>query len=116
MAEEKRSLTEIIKDKIDNLKTLEIRTSVGNFKWNEEKKKIDYKEDEVKVIMTQIDLLEGDIKTTFSEDFLKEPYDKILDFHAEKEKRGQEIMENNLKAVRQLFDLAVKILGPGRED
>ena len=115
MPEEKKNLTEIIKDKIDNLKTLEIRTIIGNFKWNEGKKKIDYKEEKVKVIMTQIDLLEGDITTIFSEDFLKEPYDKILNFHAEREKRGQEIIENNLKAVRELFDLAVKILEPKRE-
>ncbi len=114
MAEEKSFIDKVL-EKIDDLKTLEIRTVIGNFKWNPEKKKIDYAEGKVKSIMTQIDLLEGDITTAFSEDFLEEPYDKIRDFHAEREKRGQEIIDGNLKAVTQLVDLALKALKSKKE-
>lgn len=104
MAEEKNFLEEVL-GKLDNLKTLEIRTIIGNFRWNPEHKKIEYQEGRVRMIITQIDLLEGDITTAFSEDFLQEPYDKIREYHAEREKRGQEIIDGNLKAMGQLIKL-----------
>jgi hypothetical protein len=109
------SFIDTIIQKIENLKTLEIRTIIGNFTWNEQEKKIDYEAGKVKLIMTRIDLLEGDITTAFSEDFLKEPYDKIREFHAEREKKGQEIIEGNLKALKELVDLIVKAL-KGKEE
>lgn len=102
-------------EKIENLKTLEIRTIIGEFKWNEKTMRIEYKEDEVKMIMTQIDLLEGDITTVFSDDFLKEPYEKIRDYHAEREKRGQEIIDGNLKALKELITLLVTTIQSKRE-
>lgn len=104
---EEKNFVETILEKIDNLKTLEIRTIIGNFKWNPQTKKIEYAEGRVKSIITQIDLLEGDITTAFSEDFLEEPYSRIRDFHAEREKHGQEIINGNIKALRELVDLAV---------
>ncbi|KHE93657.1 MAG: hypothetical protein K8F52_05435 [Candidatus Scalindua rubra] len=97
-----------VKDGINNLKTLEIRTVIGKFKWNDKEKKIDYKEGEVKQILTQIDLLGGDVTTLMSDDFLEEPYNQIRDFHAEREKRGQEIIEGNLKALKALIGLFLK--------
>ncbi len=97
-----------VKNSINNLKTLEIRTVIGKFKWNDKDKKIDYKEGEVKQILTQIDLLEGDITTLLSDDFIEEPYSQIRDFHAEREKRGQEIIEGNIKALKELIDLFLK--------
>jgi len=102
------SFIDTIIQKIENLGTLEIRTVIGKFQWNQERSTIEYREGEVKMIMTQINLVGGDITTAFSEDFLKEPYDKIRDFHAEREKRGQEIIDGNLKALNALIDLIVK--------
>ena len=99
------SFLETVKQSIKNLKTLEIRTVIGNYKWDEAQKKITYKDDEVRLIMTQIDLLEGDITTSFSEDFLKPPYDEIRKYHAEREKQGHEIIEGNLKALKDLVEL-----------
>jgi hypothetical protein len=99
------SFLKTVKDSIKNLKTLEIRTVIGNFKWDEAQKRIVYKDEEVKLIMTQIDLLEGDITTSFSEEFLRPPYDEIRKYHAEREKQGHEIIEGNLKALRELVEL-----------
>ena len=99
------SLLDTIKDSVKNLKTLEIRTVVGDFKWDKEQKKIDYDADKVKVIMTQIDLLEGDITTSFSPDFLQPPYDEIRKYHAEREKEGHAIVQANLKALTELVKL-----------
>ncbi len=50
-------------------------------------------------------MLEGDITTLLSEDFLEAPYNQIRDFHAEREKRGQEIIEDNIKALKKLISL-----------
>lgn len=99
------SLLETVKQSVNNLKTLEIRTVIGNFKWDEDQKKITYEDEKVKLIMTQIDLLEGDITTSFSEDFLEPPYDEIRKYHADKEKQGHEIIEGNLKALKELVKL-----------
>lgn len=99
------SFLDTIKENIKNLKTLEIRTVIGNFKWDEQQKRIVYKDEEVKLIMTQIDLLEGDITTSFSEDFLRPPYDEIRKFHAEREKEAHAIIEGNLRALKGLVDL-----------
>lgn len=101
------SLIDKIIESIESLKTLEIRTVVGNYRWDEQEGKIKYKNEEVKVAMTQIDLLDGDITTVFSEDFLKEPYNTLLDFHAEREKRGQEIIQGNLKELNEFIVLVV---------
>jgi hypothetical protein len=109
------SFLDTIIQKIEKLGTLEIRTVIGKFKWDQEKSAIQYQEGEVKVIMTQINLVGGDITTAFSEDFLKEPYDKIREFHAEREKRGQEIVDGNLKALEALIDLIVKAYNSRKE-
>ena len=99
------SLLETIKQSVNNLKTLEVRTVIGKFKWDEAQKKITYQDKDVKLILTQIDLVEGDITTSFSEDFLEPPYDQIRKYHADKEKQGYEIIEGNLKALKELVKL-----------
>ncbi len=97
-----------VMNSINHLKTLEIRTVIGKFKWNDKDKKIEYKEGEVKQILTQVDLLGGDITTLLSDDFLEAPYSQIRDFHAEREKHGHEIIEGNIKALKELMDLFLK--------
>ncbi len=94
-----------VKNSVNNLKTLEIRTVIWKFKWDAKEKKADQKEGEVKQILTQIDLLKGDITTLLSEDFLEAPYNQIRDFHAEREKRGQEIIEDNYKGIKGIDKL-----------
>jgi hypothetical protein len=92
---------------IDNLKTLEIRTVIGEYKWDQQQNRITYDDAKGKLIMSQIDLLQGDITTSFSPEFLQPPYDEIRKYHAEREKLGHEIIEANLKALKEL----VKLIG-----
>jgi hypothetical protein len=98
---------------IHNLKTLEIRTIIGTWQeeWDEgrKEKKITPATD-AKTIITQIDLLDGDITTAFSEDFLTPPLDKIREYHAEREKQGHSVIEANLKALTGLMNLLVSAI------
>jgi hypothetical protein len=60
--------------------------------------------------MTQIDLLEGDITTVFSEAFLTPPLDKIREYHAEREKQGHAVIEANIRALTGLMNLLVSAI------
>ena len=113
--DDKSSFLDTIIKSVKNLKTLEIRTIIGAFQWNESSRKIEYKPGEVKAIITQIDLLEGDITTAFSDEFLREPYDQIRDFHLEREKRGQEIIAGNLKAIQEFIKTAIQAFNEQEE-
>jgi len=93
-----------IKNDLEKLKTLEIRTIIGNVEYEPKNKKIK-EADGAKVIVTQIDLLEGDIVTAFGEDFLKPPYDEIRKYHTEREKQGQEIIASNIKILKDFVEL-----------
>jgi hypothetical protein len=59
--------------------------------------------------MSQIDLLQGDITTSFSPEFLQPPYDEIRKYHADREKQGHEIIEKNLQALKDLVALIREI-------
>ena len=100
---------------VENLSTLEIRTVVGNFTWDEDERRIAYIDEEAKVIITQINLVDGDITTAFSEEFLEPPYDKIREFHAEREKPGHEIIEANIRALKEFIDLIMKMYEAKKE-
>lgn len=111
MAESKITIEEI-KQRLEELKTLNIKTVVGKFDLDD-KGKIAYKEGEAKIIITRIDLLEGDITTAFSDEFLEPPYDKIREYHAEKEKQGREIITANINALKELINLINTVRKPG---
>jgi len=72
---------EEIRKKLEDMKTLEIRTVIGEFEQEKENGQIKGKilptQGKSNIIITRIDLLEGDITTAFSEKFLEPPYDKI---------------------------------------
>ena len=86
-------------DKADKIKTLEIKTIIGEFSLNSDGKiNFDSDNSKTKAIITQIDLLEGDITTALHEKFLEAPYNKIREFHADREKDGRDIIEKNIKS------------------
>ncbi|MDM8536289.1 hypothetical protein QUF70_06010 [Desulfobacterales bacterium HSG17] len=102
-----------IKESIQNLTTLEIITAVGQVKHKskgdtEENQNslpdLDY-EHEPKIILTKIDLLQGDIKTVYNEEFVTGNYQNLRDFHAEREKQGYEIIQKNINALERLLNL-----------
>ncbi|MDM8515985.1 hypothetical protein QUF76_07285 [Desulfobacterales bacterium HSG16] len=104
-----------LKDKIvksiENLVTLEIVTAVGHVRFDDEDGKegtnlpdLDYSKDH-KVILTKIDLLQGDIKTIYDEEFVNGEYENLKAYHAAREKEGYGIIEKNVAALEKLLNL-----------
>ncbi|MBI4300188.1 MAG: hypothetical protein HY677_03555 [Chloroflexi bacterium] len=100
-----------IKNALEKLVSLEIVTAVGPIKGGETSNAdIDWDQNP-KVILTRIDLLQGDIKTVFDPVFVTGEYQSLRDFHANREKEGHEIVLKNIAALRALYSLAQEWLG-----
>lgn len=97
-----------IKDALNNLKTLEIVTAVGQVRRTEKPRFIDIDWDkDPKVALTKIDLLQGDITTVYDSEFVTGNYQSLKQFHADREKEGHEIIRKNLEAVKALGQLVL---------
>lgn len=94
-----------IEDAVEQLMVLNIRTVVGEFKEDADGK-LQYDAKKADVIVTQINLVDGDITTVFSEKFLEPPLSAIRDFHALREQQGQAIIQGNLRALVELAKTA----------
>lgn len=101
-----------IEDALKNLVTMEIITAVGGVKFKSSSNKgteenlpdIDPNSNP-KVILTKIDLLQGDIKTVFNEEFVTGNYQCLREFHADREKQGHEIVTKNIEAIKALIGI-----------
>jgi hypothetical protein len=102
----KGSFVARIKGAINNLVTLEIVTAVGKVKaTGTGKRHLDVAwDDEPVAILTQVDLLQGDIKTCFHEDFVTGKYASLRDFHETREKQGHQIVKDNIQALKELLE------------
>lgn len=58
-----------------------------------------------KKIETEIDLLQGDINTTMSDDFITGDYVVLREFHQKREEQGQRIIQDNVEALTKLLKL-----------
>ena len=97
-----------IKDALNNLKTLEIVTAVGQVTRTENPRFIDIDWDkDPKVALTKIDLLQGDITTVYDSEFVTGNYQSLKQFHADREKEGHEIIRKNIDAVKALGNLVL---------
>jgi hypothetical protein len=97
-----------IESTVTNLINLEIKTIVGEFDvygFDDVRPKAGEK---FNVIMSRINLLDGDITTHISSELLFEKYEWLRQYHAEKESRGNEIIQGNIKAVMALIELVQK--------
>ncbi len=94
---------EDIKNAMSNLVNLDIRTVVGTFEYGKDGKLQAGRD--AKQIVTRINLLDGDITTAFSEDFLEAPLDTVRGFHGMRERQGMEIVQGNIRALQQLVGL-----------
>lgn len=96
-----------IKNALGNLVTLEIITAVGQVQFDDKGKNPDLDRGQAhKVILSKIDLLQGDIKTVFDPEFVTGNYQELRDFHKLREEQGHQLIKDNLAALKQLFDLA----------
>jgi hypothetical protein len=99
-------LLERIKSALDNIVTLEIVTAVGGIKKEGEKvaPNLDYQN--AQVMLTKINLLQGDITTVVNEAFVSGPYQALREYHEAKAKEGYEIVQKNITTLEQLAKLA----------
>lgn len=101
-----------IKASLQNLVTLEIVTAVGQVAFEAGEGEtparslpdLDHGADP-KVILTKIDLLQGDITTVYNEEFVTGNYQCLRDFHAAREKEGHDIIQKNIAALERLLAL-----------
>ncbi|MCP4697498.1 MAG: hypothetical protein GY862_11690 [Gammaproteobacteria bacterium] len=105
---------EDIKNALNNLVNVEIRTVVGNFTHDADgppKRAADSKE-----IYTRINLLEGDISTYFNEEFLEGSLSSVRQYHAMREKNGLAIVQENIDALQKMVGLIATIGKQEKED
>lgn len=105
-------LLDTIKNALENLVTLEIVTAVGQIKFqaseqpsnpSERLPDIDFSKDP-KVMLTKINLLQGDIRTVLDPAFVTGDYQSLRDFHLAREKEGHDIIQKNLAALKELYN------------
>lgn len=108
------NLKEKILNAFENLVTLEIITAVGHVtrpREGEPAGAIDLDMDrDPKIILTKIDLLQGDIKTVYHESFVTGEYAELKNFHAAREKEGHALVRQNIEALERLLKLATEHL------
>jgi len=94
---------ENIKDAMDNLINLDIRTIVGEVDFDSKGKM--QPATRSKQIVSRLNLLDGDITTAFPEEFLQSPLDSVRSFHALRERQAMEIVQGNIRALQHLVGL-----------
>lgn len=94
---------EDIKNAMENLVTLDIRTIVGDVSIDDKGKL--RPAPNAKQIVSRMNLLQGDITTAFPEDFLQPPLDNVRNFHALRERQGMDIVQGNIKALQHFIGL-----------
>lgn len=88
---------------ITELATLRIETLMGNLEKTAEG--IDLKADpEIQGVVSEINLLSGDIKTKITEDFYKN-YPELVQFHQSRELKGHEILQGNFEALKSIYEI-----------
>lgn len=94
---------EDIKNAMNNLVNLDIRTIVGDVTIDEKGKMQPVVGS--KQIVSRMNLLEGDITTAFPEEFLQAPLDSVRSFHGLRERQAMDIAHGNIKALQQFIGL-----------
>ena len=107
-------LKEKIMESIENLVTLEIMTAVGHVAspagGSEEGRSLpdlDYDRNP-KMILTKINLLQGDIKTVYHEAFVTGEYQELRAFHSAREKEGYNIVLQNIAVLERLLEMVTE--------
>lgn len=99
------SFIQSIKNDFDRLATLEIRTIVGPVTIDPTSGRL-VPDPAAKQIVTRINLVAGDITTAIHPDFITGEYKDLRDFHAQREKEGHSIINDNIATLKSLVDFA----------
>ena len=93
---------------VENLVELRIVTAIGSVKQgggNRPEPDIDFAHNP-DVILTKIDLVQGDITTIISPNLMAPEFDDLRDFHAAREAQGLDIVRKNVDTVIELLKAA----------
>lgn len=102
--DENESILEWILKSLGDMVSLEIKTLVGETTINPKDNTPNYPT-RPKAMYTKIHLLDGDITTIYDPEFITGEYTSLREFHQEREKQGQQIIQDNLKAIHGLIKL-----------
>lgn len=100
-----------ISGRIKDLTVLKIQTLMGDMQMDEEGENVVFKpKQEIKGMTSQIDLVDGDIKTQLSEEFYQK-YPELVQFHQSREAKGTEIIENNIQTLKTIINILFELKG-----
>jgi hypothetical protein len=105
---------EDIKNAMDNLVNLDIRTIVGDVTIDDKGKM--QPNAGSKQIVSRMNLLDGDITTAFPEEFLQAPLDSVRSFHGLRERQAMDIVQGNIKALQHFIGLIDTLERQGKSD
>ena len=101
-------LIKTIKDSLENLVTLEIVTAVGRPAVDDDgKPQVDYAKD--LVMFSRINLIDGDITNILDSSFVNGEHQDLRTFHEDQVNEGQQIIRDNLAALKELYELAKQL-------
>ena len=106
----KKAIQEFIdgaKEGVKNLTTLEIKTIVAGFEFDNQGK-LKPPTGEIEGVISEIQLVSGDISTRITPDFGKNNA-QLLEYHLVKENQGQEIVKKNLQVVKEIGETLVSL-------
>lgn len=125
MATNFQEIIDQIKASAEKLVTLEIMTGVGEVtikttgNGNVQKFDLDIPANySAKAIYSQVDLVQGDIKTLFHKDFMTQEHEELRTFHRAREAQGHDIIRQNITMLRELKNFIKELMEddkPGNE-
>lgn len=94
-----------VRDSLTRLVTLDIRTVVGHVVPESlQTTTLTYSPD-AKILITRVNLLEGDSTTVYPPELLTEDYQALRAFHEAQVKEGHAVIQGNIAALEKLLAL-----------
>lgn len=98
-----------IKNALRQLITLRIVTGVGPIQLDNVGNPTAACDNSTRLILTEINLLQGDITTKLSPEFVTGEYQNLRDFHMSRVSEAQDIVQKNIAAVKSMVELIANI-------
>jgi hypothetical protein len=109
----KDSFIQTAVSELSKLTRLEIHTLVGNYSFVKDAKgenTVIKNDSTAERMSSQINLLTGDITTAMTDKFITD-YKELRDYHTSREKQGHEIIEKNIKTLKDIADALIYLIG-----
>jgi hypothetical protein len=109
----KDSFIQTAVSELSKLTRLEIHTLVGNYSFVKDAKgenTVIKNDSTAERMSSQINLLTGDITTAMTDKFITD-YKELRDYHTSREKQGHEIIEKNIKTLKDIADALIYLNG-----